>query len=104
MLNAQALREINGEVLSAAITGYAKRGFSGDLDFLREGWQIIWSHTEYHVTEPIAEKLVIQEALDRAEPAFEIWTSQDGGVLHVSLHCGKITRVRVSKNRDLVNL
>jgi hypothetical protein len=103
MLNAQALREIDGEVLNAAITGYAKRGFSGDLDFRREGWQVVWSHTEFFTTEPIAEKLIIQESLDRNGIAFSAWTEQDGGTLHVSLHCGKITRVRVSKNRELVN-
>lgn len=103
MLNAAALREINGEVLNAAISGYAKRGFSGDLDFRREGWQVVWSHTEYFTTEPIEEKLVIQEALARNGVAFSAWTETDGGSLHVSLHCGKITRVRVSNSRELVS-
>ena len=102
MLNAQSLREINGEVLSAAITGYAKRGFSGDLDFHREGWQIVWSHTEYFTQEPSAAMLAVQDSLNRNAPAFTMWTEQDGGVLHVSLHCGKITRVRMSQARELV--
>lgn len=102
MLNAAALREINGEVLHAAISGYAKRGFSGDLDFGREGWQIVWSHTEFFTEEPFAGLDAVNYALLKATPALEIWTDQDGGTLHVSLHCGKITRVRVSNSKELV--
>jgi hypothetical protein len=103
MLNAQALREIDGEVLNAAITGYAKRGFSGDLNFQREGWQVVWSHTEFFTTEPFVGIEAVNESLVRNGIAFIAWTETDGGTLHVSMHCGKITRVRVSKNRELVN-
>jgi hypothetical protein len=99
VLNAAAWREINEEVVEVVITGYAKRGFSGDLDFRRDGWQVSWSHDQFFSTEPFVGQEAVKGSIERARPAFTIWTEQDGGILHISLKCGKITAVRIRNSR-----
>jgi len=89
-----ALSDINQGVLLATLRGFAKHGFSGDLEFRHEGRQILRSVSEIYIEGSPESSEEALESIERNWPFLKSWSEQSGTVLQVMFQRGKITKVR----------
>jgi len=95
----QAFIEINKEVLRACLDGFAKRGFSGDLEFRYDSRQVLRTALEYHVLGEPETASVALDSVDAHWQRISEWVSHnDETLLRVRFQKGKITRAEV-RNR-----
>jgi len=94
-----AFTEINKEILRTCLEGFAKRGFSGDLEFRYDARQVLRTVLEYHVLEESEVPDVSIESVTKNWPRISEWVNHnDETLLRVKFQKGKITRVDV-RNR-----
>src|ERR1700730_15273854 len=92
-MDPSALTEINEEILLATLQGFAKHGFSGDLEFRFEGRQILRTVCEIHVAETAELPDQALQSVDRNWPRIKNWAEKPETLLQVLYQKGKITRV-----------
>ena len=94
-----AISDINQDVLRTTLRGFARHGFSGDLEFRMEGRQILRTVCEVHVDGTPEPSQSALESVDRNWPFLKNWTEQSDTLLEVLFQHGRITKVR-SRDRS----
>ena len=94
-----AFSDINQDVLLATLRGFAKHGFSGDLEFRIDGRQILRTVCEIYVDGARETPQEAAQSIERNWPYIKHWTEQSETLLQVLFQRGKITRVR-SRDRS----
>lgn len=94
-----AFSDINQDVLLATLRGFAKYGFSGDLEFRVESRQILRTVCEIYVDGSPEPPQEATQSIERNWPYIKSWTEQSETLLQVLFQRGKITRVR-SRDRS----
>ena len=100
MLDAQAVRAINEEVLHACLLAHARHGFSGDLEFSQGrsfagGELIFWKRTDVHREELPEKPDCYLAALEQKWPSIRGWLSLPHSALLVYYSLGKITKHQI---------
>ena len=93
-MDSAALAEINQDILQATLRGFAKHGFSGDLEFRFEGRQILRTVCEIYLDGAPESSQDAMESIERNWPFLKSWTERSETLLQVMFQRGKITRVR----------
>jgi hypothetical protein len=98
-MDPNAFTEINKEILRTCLEGFAKRGFSGDLEFRYDARQVLRTALEYHVLEGSDEVEAAIDSVTKNWQRISEWVNHnDETLLRVKFQKGKITRVDV-RNR-----